>query len=211
MSDYTNEYRNVYAIGRNYVLHVRELGNAIPAAPLVFLKPTHAVIPLEGTVELPADAGQIHHEAEIVLHIARPYAPGAAVEELVDRMALGLDLTLRDRQAELKKQGLPWLPAKGFRNSAPLCGWMPFPGTAAAERTEFVLRRNGDAVQRGFARDMLFPFRALIDFVGAHYGLGPGDLLFTGTPEGVGPVADGDIMELYWDGARQGACRIRLT
>lgn len=205
-----NVYRNVYAVGRNYALHVRELGNDMLAAPLVFLKPTHAVVPMEGTVALPAHAGAVHHEAEIVLHIARPYEPGATVEEMVDRMALGLDLTLRDKQSELKKQGLPWLPAKGFRHSAPLCAWLPFPGTSAVERTEFVLCNNGEAVQRGFARDMLFPLRHLIEFVGTQYGLGPGDVLFTGTPEGVGPVADGDVLELFWGGVKQGDCRIRL-
>jgi len=204
-------YRNVYCIGRNYAQHAKELGNEVPKSPMVFLKPTHALVPLEGVVPMPAGVGEVHHEAEIALHVAKAYAPGASVNELVDRMTLGLDFTLRDVQSELKSKGHPWLAAKGFRNSAPICGWMPFPGDAAAAEAEFVLKKNGETTQRGFARDMIFSFQTLIDHLGVNYGLGEGDVIFTGTPAGVGPVADGDELELLWEGKTIGACSIRMV
>ncbi|MCI3923899.1 fumarylacetoacetate hydrolase family protein [Paenibacillus sp. TRM 82003] len=203
-------YRNVYCIGRNYAMHAKELGNEVPTSPMVFLKPTHAVVPLAGDLALPAGVGEVHHEAEIVLHVAKPYASGARVEQLVDRLTLGLDFTLRDVQSELKKKGHPWLAAKGFRRSAPICEWLPFPGAEAVEGTEFSLRRNGAVQQTGFASDMIFSFQTLIDFLGENYGLGEGDVIFTGTPAGVGPVADGDRLELVWDGAVLGECTIRM-
>lgn len=204
-------YRNVYCIGRNYALHAKELGNEVPTSPMAFLKPTHALVPLAGDIAMPGNAGEVHHEVEIVLRIAKPYAPGARVEELVDRMTLGLDFTLRDVQSELKKKGQPWLAAKGFRSSAPICEWLPFPGVEATENAEFALRRNGETTQVGYARDMIFSFQTLIDFLGTAYGLGEGDVIFTGTPAGVGPVADGDRLELFWNGAAIGACVIRMA
>jgi len=203
-------YRNVYCIGRNYALHAKELGNDVPSSPMVFLKPTHALVPLEGTLAMPAGVGEVHHEAEIVLRVARSYAPGANVDELVDAFTLGLDFTLRDVQSELKKKGHPWLAAKGFLNSGPICGWMPFPGAEAAANAAFELRKNGDTTQLGFARDMIFPFQKLVDFLGVHYGLGEGDVIFTGTPAGVSAVADGDKLELLWDGRTIGGCTIRM-
>ncbi|WP_274365506.1 fumarylacetoacetate hydrolase family protein [Paenibacillus thermotolerans] len=204
------EYRNVYCVGRNYAEHAKELGNSVPKSPLIFLKPSHAIVPMEGELTLPAGVGEIHHEAELVLHVAKAYTPGARVEELIDRIGLGLDFTLRDVQSELKKQGQPWLPAKGFRGSAPLTALFPFPGTERTEAAEFSLRKNGETVQRGFARDMIFPLRTIIDFIGNQYGLGAGDLIFTGTPSGVGKVEAGDRLELYWEGALLGASTVRL-
>jgi fumarylpyruvate hydrolase len=204
-------YRNVYCIGRNYALHAKELGNEVPKSPMVFLKPSHALVPLEGELVMPGDVGEVHHEAEIVLHVSKSYVPGARLEDLIDRMALGLDFTLRDVQSELKKMGHPWLAAKGFRNSAPICEWIPFPGEAGTADTEFFLRKNGETSQRGFARDMIFPLQTIIDCLGEQYGLGAGDVIFTGTPAGVGPVADGDRLELFWDGVLQGGCTVRLA
>jgi len=204
------KYRNVYCIGRNYALHAKELGNEVPKSPIVFLKPTHALVPFEGTVPMPAGVGEVHHETELVLHVAKAYSPGATVDQLVDRMTLGLDFTLRDVQSELKSKGQPWLAAKGFRHSAPICEWMRFPGAAALQDVEFLLKKNGDAVQRGFARDMLFPFRTLVDHLGQTYGLGEGDVIFTGTPAGVGPVADGDTLELILEGRTLGTCTIAM-
>jgi fumarylpyruvate hydrolase len=205
-----NQYRNIYCVGRNYAEHAKELGNAVPKSPIIFLKTSHAVIPLDGELVLPSGMGEIHHEAELVLHVAKPYAPGARVEEIVDRIALGLDFTLRDVQSELKKQGYPWLPAKGFRGSAPLTALHPFSGGERIENTEFALRKNGEVVQRGFAREMIFPLQRIVDHIGTTYGLGAGDLIFTGTPPGVGKVSDGDRLELIWDGEVLGTGVVRM-
>ena len=204
------QVRNVYCIGRNYALHARELGNEVPKEPIVFLKPTHAVVPFAGKLSLPGTAGEVHHEAEIVLRIAKRYERGAAADELVDAMTLGLDLTLRDVQSALKRDGHPWLAAKGFPNSAPVCPWMPFPGSAAAAAAEFELRINGKTAQRGCAKDMLFPFSRLLAFLGERFGLDAGDVVFTGTPAGVGPLSSGDALELIWDGTPVGSCTVEL-
>lgn len=204
--------RNIYCIGRNYRLHALELGNAVPEEPMVFTKPSHAVVPMDGgTVELPGGRGAVHFELEIVLRIGSRWEPGADADRCVDAMALGLDLTLRDVQSALKEKGHPWLDAKGFRGSAPLTGWLPYPGEAELAKREFVLLRNGEEAQRGNPRDMLFPIPALIAHIGERFGLGPGDLIFTGTPAGVAALQDGDTLEALWDGKPAGSCRIRLV
>ncbi|GIP21202.1 fumarylacetoacetate hydrolase family protein [Paenibacillus sp. J22TS3] len=203
--------RNVYCVGRNYRLHAEELGNAVPTEPMIFLKPSHAVVPMDGgVVELPGDRGEIHYEAELVLRIARTYVPGISVNELVDVMALGIDFTLRDVQNDLKKKGHPWTAAKGFRNAAPLTPYVAFPGTEEIGLRYFSLQRNGETVQKGNAGDMIFSLQEIVDYIADHYGLDEGDLIYTGTPAGVGPVSDGDKLELSLDQDVLGSCTIRL-
>ncbi|GIP38060.1 fumarylacetoacetate hydrolase [Paenibacillus sp. J31TS4] len=207
-----NEARgNIYCIGRNYAQHAAELGNAVPEKPMVFMKPTHALLPMDGgTAVLPAGRGEIHYEAELVLRVGRAYEKGMTVDELVDRFAIGLDLTLRDVQSELKSKGHPWLEAKGFRNSAPLGPFRPYPGTEAFRETAFRLEKNGETVQRGTAAEMIFSPQQLVDYVAAQYGLGEGDLIFTGTPAGVGGLADGDRLELFWGTESAGCLTISM-
>ncbi|MFK7695252.1 fumarylacetoacetate hydrolase family protein [Paenibacillus sp. HJGM_3] len=203
--------RNVYCVGRNYRAHAAEMGNAVPEQPMLFGKPTHALVEMDGRhIVLPGAQGSVHYEAELVVHIARPYESGIRVDEMVDQYALGLDLTLRDVQDTLKKKGYPWLAAKGFLHSAPLTAFRPFPGVAALQQADFTLRKNGIEAQRGNVKNMIFDLQTLVDFTARHYGLGPGDVLFTGTPEGVGALADGDRLELLWDEQSWGACSIRL-
>ncbi|KIL39767.1 fumarylacetoacetate hydrolase [Gordoniibacillus kamchatkensis] len=195
----TTTIRNVYCVGRNYALHAAELGNAVPDSPMIFTKPTYAVVHMDGgAIELPGGRGELHFETELVLHVAKPYRPGASVDELVDTMTIGIDFTLRDVQSDIKKKGAPWLPAKGFLRSAPVGAFRPFPGQAAVRDSEFTMRRNGAIAQQGKPADMIFGLQTLVDFIGTHYGLGEGDLIFTGTPAGVAAVADGDKLELLW-------------
>lgn len=206
------DIRNIYCIGRNYRLHALELGNEVPEEPLVFMKPSHAVVPMNGgVVELPGDAGEVHFELEIVLRIGGSYVPGADTERLIDEIALGLDLTLRDVQSKLKAKGQPWLPAKGFKSSAPLGEWLPYSGEAALAETEFVLLRNGEAAQRGRAADMLFNVTELIHYLGRHYGLDAGDIIYTGTPAGVAALRDGDKLQALWEDKEVGSCTIKLV
>ncbi|MFC0216334.1 fumarylacetoacetate hydrolase family protein [Paenibacillus chartarius] len=203
--------RNVYCVGRNYGLHAAELGNAVPESPMIFTKPTYAIVPMDGgAIELPGGQGELHFETELVLHVGKAYRPGASVDELVDRMTLGIDFTLRDVQSEIKKKGYPWLPAKGFLRSAPIGAWRPFPGTAAVEAGDFTLRRNGSVAQHGRPADMIFGLQTLVDFIGTHFGLGEGDVIFTGTPAGVAAVNDGDAFELLWGEEPVGAFRAAL-
>lgn len=191
--------RNVFCVGRNYKLHAEELGNEVPEEPLIFMKPSHAVVKMEGQkLALPADKGEIHHEAELVIRIGRAYEPGISVQELVDVMALGIDFTLRDVQTVLKKKGQPWTAAKGFLNAAPITPFIAFPDEEELQNTDFALLINGAQVQRGNIRHMIFSLQEIVDYIASHYGLGKGDLIFTGTPEGVGPVHEGDKLELLF-------------
>lgn len=201
--------KNVYCVGRNYRLHAEELGNAVPEEPMIFMKPTHAVVPLDGGVlDLPLDRGSLHFEGELVIRVARDYRPGMRVDELVESMALGIDFTLRDVQDVLKKKGHPWTAAKAFKSSAPLTAYVPFPGTDKLNETDFTVVKNGAEVQRGNTKDMIFSLQTIIDYIGTSYGLGEGDLIFTGTPAGVGPVQTGDVFELFWGENSLGRCQI---
>jgi fumarylpyruvate hydrolase len=203
--------RNIYCVGRNYRLHAEELGNAVPDKPMIFSKPTHALVAMDGReIGLPVNQGEIHHEAELVVHLARAYEPGAQLNDLIDRMALGIDFTLRDVQSELKKKGHPWLLAKGFRGSAPLTRFIDFPGAERITELDFTLTNNGKEVQRGNAKDMIFSLQHIIEYCAVHFGLGAGDIIFTGTPAGVGPVADGDRLQLNWGGELLGESTVRL-
>ena len=189
------EIRNIYCVGRNYSQHAAELGNDVPTEPFLFSKPTHALVTADGgEIVLPANQGEIHHE----------------LDEAVDSFCLGLDLTLRDVQSELKKKGHPWLKAKGFRNSAVVTAERAFPGAEAAKTVEFRMQKNGELVQRGTMSQMVFDLQALFDFTSEHFGLCAGDLMYTGTPAGVGPLRDGDRLELFWGEESLGSCTIRL-
>ncbi|WP_428911625.1 fumarylacetoacetate hydrolase family protein [Niallia sp. Krafla_26] len=204
--------KNIYCVGRNYVSHAKELNNAVPTSPFLFSKPTHALVEANGQeVVLPGDQGPVHFETELVLHIGKDYKEGMNVDELVDKMALGIDFTLRDVQSELKEKRYPWLLAKGFPNSALLTKFIEFPGEAACKRKNFSLFKNGEQVQNGNITNLLFDLQTIIDFSAKHFGLGEGDIIFTGTPEGVGPVQDGDSLTLHWGSETLGQSIIRLV
>lgn len=202
---------NIYCVGRNFRLHALELGNEVPSEPLIFMKPSHAAALLDDSeLQLPGDKGEIHYELEIVIRVGDRYAPGLQPDRYIEAMTLGLDLTLRDIQSGLKAKGLPWLPAKGFKQSAPLGRWIEYPGEAALAEQEFTLVRNGQEVQRGCTKDMLLSIGQLVQYIEEQYGLGPGDIIFTGTPAGVGALCDKDKFEAYWGGQKLGGCVIKL-
>ena len=203
--------RNIYCIGRNYRLHAEELGNEVPKSPLVFLKPTHSLAKAKGQIiSLPGNKGEVHYEAEWVLRISHSAPVGTPVDEVVSHMGLGIDFTLRDVQSKLKKKGHPWLPAKGFPNSAVVTTFSPFPGLKACESKSFSLFKNQERVQLGKIGDMIFSPQQLVDFCAEHFGLGEGDIIFTGTPAGVGKVEENDHLELYWENEKLGECQIQL-
>ncbi|REE86450.1 2-keto-4-pentenoate hydratase/2-oxohepta-3-ene-1,7-dioic acid hydratase in catechol pathway [Paenibacillus taihuensis] len=188
--------RNIYCVGRNYALHAKELGNDVPEEPMIFSKPTHALHPATGKLALPSSIGEIHYEVEVVVRIGASYRPGMKVDELIDGIALGIDLTARDVQSKLKEKRHPWLLAKGFVGSAVLTAFTEFRGADEFEALNFSLIKNDETVQQGCPKDMIFPLQQLIDFIGSNMGLGAGDIIYTGTPAGVGPLADGDTLEL---------------
>ncbi|WP_411504324.1 fumarylacetoacetate hydrolase family protein [Brevibacillus centrosporus] len=202
---------NIYCVGRNYKLHAEELGNDVPTKPMIFGKPTHALAETAGgEIVLPGTRGELHYETELIIHIARSYEPGVTLDEMVDEIALGIDFTLRDVQSELKKKGHPWLLAKGFKNSAILTPFHAFPGLDECLKTDFTLLKNGEQAQRGNIRNVIFDLMTLIQYISEHFGLEKGDIIYTGTPEGVGPVADGDELTFLWGDQKWGEFTARL-
>lgn len=206
-----NNIKNIYCVGRNYAAHAKELNNEIPKSPFLFLKPTHALIEASGNwISLPENQGSVHFETELVIKVGRNYEKGIKVDDLIDKMAIGLDFTLRDVQSELKKKGQPWLLAKGFQHSAVISKFIDFPGMEELQKTDFSLLKNEVKVQQGNIKNMIFDLQTIIDFTALHFGLGEGDIIFTGTPEGVGQVADGDHLSLVWGDKVLGECFIKL-
>lgn len=183
----------IICIGRNYSDHAKELGNAVPDEPVIFLKPESALIPQGGPIVLPAFSMDIHHEIELVYRLAR--VNGKAVAKGV---TIGLDLTARDVQEQLKKKGLPWEKAKAFDGSAYVA--LPFSdGQALSQRYQtFSLIKNGAVVQEGHNGQMIFDVDTLITYVEKYMRIEDGDLLFTGTPAGVGPLNAGDRLEGFF-------------
>lgn len=193
------QINNIYCIGRNYKKHALELGNEVPEAPLVFSKPTSALAKADGSkISFPGDRGEIHHELEIVLYVGNKVNEGFTVDDVVTHMALGIDFTLRDVQSKLKKKGHPWLIAKGFRNAAIVTDFWDFPGVEKLKETDFSLQRNGEIVQEGNIQSVIFDFQTLLEYIHQEIGLNEGDIIYTGTPEGVGPIADSDEFVLKW-------------
>ena len=189
----------IICIGRNYAEHARELNNPVPANPVVFMKPPSALLVNEKPFYYPDFTKDLHHELEIVLRICRngkavqPEFAGGYFEEV----GLGIDFTARDVQEELKKKGHPWEIAKGFDNSAVVGNFLPLSEVSRDGDIEFELFKNGERVQHGHSRDMIFTFEQLIVHVSKYFKLLQGDLIFTGTPAGVGPVQVGDVLEGY--------------
>lgn len=205
------DVQNIFCVGRNYAEHAKELGNEVPDSPLLFTKPTNALATADGqTLSYPSDQGDIHHELEMVLKIGKP-TDSHSVNDRVVEMALGIDLTLRDLQSKLKKKGHPWERAKGFRNSAILTPFWSFTSVEDIEQTTFTLKKNGETVQYGNSTQMLFNFQQLVDECEQAFGLHEGDIIFTGTPEGVGPISEGDHFTLFWGEEEKGSFTVAFN
>ncbi len=187
----------IICIGRNYAEHAKELNNDVPESPVFFLKPDTALLRDGAPFYLPDFSQEVHHEVELVLRISRT---GKAVEKAFarryyDAVGIGIDFTARDLQRECKKKGLPWEVAKAFDGSAPIGGFLPL--NELPDPILFRLDINGRTVQQGSTDDLIFPFDELIAYVSRFITLRTGDLLFTGTPAGVGPVQRGDRLQAY--------------
>jgi 2-keto-4-pentenoate hydratase/2-oxohepta-3-ene-1,7-dioic acid hydratase in catechol pathway len=207
-----NEIRNIYCVGRNYVAHARELNNEVPTSPFLFSKPTHAFVEANSQeINLPGNRGSVHFETELVIKIGRHYEAGMKADEVIESIGIGIDFTLRDVQSELKKKGYPWLLAKGFPNSAVVSKFIASPGIEEIKKMDFMLMKNGKIVQQGNSKNMIFDLQTIVEFTSLHFGLGKGDIIFTGTPEGVGQIFDGDHLSLIWDQNVLGECFIKMS
>lgn len=186
--------QRIFCIGRNYAEHVKEMGAPRPAEPVMFMKPATSLVREGEPLVLPKDQGSVHHEMEVVVAIGRE-GRELLREQALDHVAgvtLGIDLTLRDLQAKLKQAGQPWERAKSFEGSAPIGTFIPWPAKFDIQGVEMRCSVNGALRQQGNTRDMLFPVAEIIAFLSRHWRLRPGDLIFTGTPAGVGPLVAGD-------------------
>ncbi|WP_035053088.1 fumarylacetoacetate hydrolase family protein [Andreprevotia chitinilytica] len=188
---------NIYCVARNYVAHAAEMGATIGAEPVVFLKPTSALLFPGSSIALPEWSNEIHHEAELVVAIGRDCnnVDRAAARSYIAGYALGLDLTARDVQAEAKKKGMPWTLSKGFAGAAVLTDFVPAPAIEPTDVT-FDFSINGELRQHADTRQMAFDVPTLIAWLSSRFGLKAGDLIYTGTPEGVGPIRSGDVLHL---------------
>ncbi|WP_307188689.1 MULTISPECIES: oxygen-insensitive NADPH nitroreductase [Bacillaceae] len=197
---------DIYCVGRNYAEHAKELGNDVPKQPLLFTKPRSSLALADGQqLAFPHNKGSIHYEIELVLKIDRDVNQEDKLVDVVSEVALGLDLTLREVQDTLKKKGHPWLRAKGFPNAAVLTPFFAFTGEEACQTIPFQLEKNGELVQEGYTSQMIFSLSALFEEVKREFGLRKGDLLFTGTPKGVGELKQGDHFSLYFNHEEKGS------
>ncbi|KIL35812.1 fumarylacetoacetate hydrolase [Cohnella kolymensis] len=202
--------RNIYCVGRNYSSFAKEMGNKVSETPIIFLKPTHSLVSMTGNViELAGSVGEVNCEAEIVLHIGRDFQPGIQIDDLVNQFTVGLDFTYRELLNDVKKKGQPWMPAKGFRNSSLIGKFHTFK-SESVKANDFKLLQNGEVLQVGNVRDMVFSLQTLVDFIGERYGLGQGDLIYTGTPEGIAKLQHQDTLEIQWGAENIGSCRVSL-
>ncbi|MDF0604980.1 fumarylacetoacetate hydrolase family protein [Neisseriaceae bacterium TC5R-5] len=189
---------NIFCIGRNYAAHAAELGNAVESEPLVFLKPTSALIDESSPLQLPDYSSDVHHECELVLLIGEGGRDIAAEHALshIAAYGLGLDMTARDIQSLAKSKGHPWTKAKGFPSAATISHLLPAADIADPQQLHFQLHVNEELRQHGDTRLMLFPITTIISYLSRTYGLQRGDLVYTGTPEGVAAVKSQDRLRL---------------
>lgn len=177
----------IFCIGRNYAEHAAELSNAVPKSPVIFMKPASCLVPPGVPIPFPTHGKDLQHEVELVVRIGD--------RGRINGFTVGLDLTLRDVQQALKEKGLPWEKAKAFEKSAPIGPIHPIEGLDL-NSLELVCRVNGAERQRGNTRDMIFSTEKLIEEISRIWELLPGDLIYTGTPKGVGPLRPGDKVEI---------------
>lgn len=197
----TNLIRNIWAVGRNYSEHAKELGNEVPTTPLFFLKAGSTASVAADEIILPAWSEDIHHEIELALQFD---------DELQVRKAcIALDLTERKKQSELKAKGQPWTLAKSFTGACPLSAFFAVGSWDELQDLSLVLKVNGEVRQEGSTAQMIFPPKKLIDYARQHYPVCSGDLLLTGTPAGVGPLRPGDFVEAEITGKIAHAWNVR--
>jgi len=192
----------MYCLGRNYERHAREMGVEVPTFPVVFLKPPSAWVPSGSTVSIPSISKEMHHELELVVLLDRDLRNAGEEEaaEAVMGYAVGIDFTLRDVQSRAKERGEPWAIAKGFAGSAPIGPITPRAAVPDPHALAMRLLVNGDVRQEGTTADMILSVPRILSMLSGIFALRRGDLVYTGTPEGVGPVLPGDHLRAEIDG-----------
>lgn len=194
----------IICIGRNYVKHIEELQNERPDEPVIFLKPDTAVVQKQFPFVIPEFSNDIHHEVEVLVKINKvgKYIDAKFAHKYYDEIGLGIDFTARDLQAKLKEKGLPWEKAKAFDGSAVIGDFVSKTEFANLDNISFELTNNGNIVQQGNTQHMLWKIDELIAYVSQYFTLRTGDIIFTGTPEGVAKVSPDDVLEGFIEGKK---------
>ena len=197
----------IICIGRNYLAHIAELDRELPKEPLFFMKPASALLLPDRPFHYPDFSEEVHFETELVLRISQT---GRAIDERAasryfDALTVGIDFTARDLQRRCIEKGQPWEVAKSFDQSAPVGVFKGIDGFKDLKRIGFGMQLNGHWAQQGNSRDLIFSFERIVSHVSRYVTLEAGDLVFTGTPQGVGPVRVGDRLELFLEGERVSA------
>ncbi len=200
----------VVCVGRNYVAHAKELNNPIPKTPIIFIKSSNALVNFEKELTIPTGLGECQHELEIAL-LVKSRLSQASREQCVAAIGgvgIGLDLTLRELQSELKSKGQPWEKAKSFDGACPISGFVDLPANTLKD-IEFSLKKNGQVAQLGRCSDMIFDCASLLESISKSFTLFPGDIVLTGTPEGVAKLSSGDYLEVLLNNQKIASARIK--
>ncbi|MEI9532533.1 fumarylacetoacetate hydrolase family protein [Moellerella wisconsensis] len=188
----------VVCVGSNYTKHIKEMGSVVAEEPVIFIKPETALCDIKQPISIPKDFGAVHHEIELAVLIGMPLknADEDRVSRAIAGFAVALDLTLRDLQTKFKQAGQPWEKSKAFDGSCPISGFVPVNDLADPQAVTLSLSINGEQRQLGNTQEMITPILPLISYMSRFFTLRPGDIILTGTPEGVGPLVSGDMLRV---------------
>jgi len=191
----------IFCVGRNYADHAKELGNDVPDEPVIFMKPKSALLQPHTPFYYPEFTNELNYECELVLRVSKngKYIQEKFANKYYDAVTVGIDFTARDLQKELKEKGLPWEKAKAWDNSAVVGKWVPFANLKNKKDVNFCLYKNKELVQQGKSASMIFDFDFIISHISNYFSVNIGDLIFTGTPAGVGELVVGDEVEGFME------------
>ena len=191
----------IFCVGRNYADHAKELNNEVPDEPVIFMKPKSALLQPHTPFYYPEFTNELHYEAELVLRIAKngKYIQEKFASKYYDAVTVGIDFTARDIQTELKQKGLPWERAKAWDNSAVVGKWVPVTGLKNKNAVNFAMYKNKELMQQGNSDEMIFSFDYIVSYISNFFSINIGDLIFTGTPAGVGEAVVGDELEGFME------------
>jgi len=189
----------IFAIGRNYADHITELNNEKPDEPVIFTKPDTALLKNNAPFYYPDFSSNIHYEVEIIIKICKEgkNISNKFAYKYFDKIGVGIDFTARDLQQKAKENGMPWAIAKGFNHSAPISNFLSVGNFSDLKKINFSLKVDNELKQSGNTKLMLFDFDYIITYLSKYFTLLPGDIIFTGTPKGVGPIKPGNILTAF--------------
>src|SRR5574338_1064411 len=189
----------IFCVGQNYVAHAAELNKEVPEEPVIFMKPKSALLQAHTPFYYPEFTNELHYECELVLRISKngKYIQDKFAGKYYDAITAGIDFTARDIQNDLKSKGLPWEKAKAWDNSAVIGKWIPFANVKDKKNINFSFKKNGELVQEGNSKEMIFDFDYIVSYISNFFSINIGDLVFTGTPKGVGEIVVGDEVEAF--------------